>query len=48
MMPMSDCHHKIRVPRDPEQTMLSRTCNVCGDKVIVSIPSRLPSERDTR
>lgn len=43
---MSDCRHEIRAPRDPEQTMLQRTCQRCGDTVMVSIPSRPPGQRE--
>lgn len=36
---MGDHTHKVQVPRDPEQTMLSRDCQRCGDRVMVSMLS---------
>lgn len=42
---MGECNHRVTVPRDPEQTALSRSCERCGDDVVVMIPSRPPGGR---
>lgn len=42
---VSDCTHKVTVQTwRNEQNMVTRTCENCGDTVLVSLPSPPPGE----
>lgn len=46
---MSDCRHKVTLrPWQHESTMVSLSCERCGEPVMVSLPSPPPDARDHR
>lgn len=42
---MSDCRHRVTIETwKIEQNMVNRTCQNCGDTIMVSLPSPPPGE----